>query len=318
MFNISPLQADVQTFGLPFLNSFKSASGFSAAWRRRPSILVPRLRPVTALRALQEWLMAETGATEEPARFARQLADKLAEDCRGRLTAAILHGSAALGGWMPGRSDVDVLFIVADGITEMDLRRMTVSLVNLAEDCPGSGIETSIVSEAQARDPRSPWPYLRHVVAGPATEPRIGPQPGADAHDPDLVMHYAVCRAKGVSVHGAAAASLIGEVPRRLILACLAGDLSWGLENASEAYAVLNACRAEAYLTTGQIISKLAGAELALQRAEPETAGLIGRALHQQRGLLPPRRSDAGATAFVRAVASRLQAAARTKLQDHC
>ena len=255
--------------------------------------------------------MADTGAAEEPASFAQQMADKLAEDCRGRLTAAILHGSAALGGWVPGRSDVDVLFIVADGVTEMDLRRMTTSLVTLAEDCPGSGIETSIVSETQAREPKSPWPYLRHVVAGPATEPRIGPQPGAAAHDPDLVMSYAVCRAKGVSVLGAAAADLIGEVPRRLILAYLAADLSWGLENASEAYAVLNACRAEAYLTTGQIISKLAGGELALQGAEPETAGLIGRALRQQRGLLPSRPSDPEATAFVRAVTSRLQTAAR-------
>jgi streptomycin 3"-adenylyltransferase len=255
--------------------------------------------------------MANAGDAEEPASFARQLAEKLAEDGRGQLTAVILHGSAALGGWMPGRSDVDVLFIVADGITEIDLRRMTVSLVTLAENCPGSGIETSIVSHAQARDPRAPWPYLRHVVAGPATEPRIGPQPGADAHDPDLVMHYAVCRAKGISVHGPAAANLIGEVPRRLILACLAGDLSWGLENASEAYAVLNACRAEAYLTSGQIISKLAGGELALEHAKPETAGLIARALHQHRGLLPSRPPDPDATAFVRAVASRLQTAAR-------
>jgi streptomycin 3"-adenylyltransferase len=300
MFNISPREANVQSRQRPFLNLFKS-------WLARCPDAVGLIAP----RALQEWLMAETGAAEEPARYAQRLAYKLAEDCRGRLRAAILHGSTALGGWMPGRSDVDVLFIVADGVTEVDLRRMTTSLVTLADDCPGCGIETSIVSEAQARDPKSPWPYLRHVVAGGATEPRIGPQPGADASDPDLVMYYAVCRAKGVSVHGAAAASLIGEVPRRLILAYLAGDLNWGLENASEAYAVLNACRAEAYLTTGQLISKLAGGELALQRAEPERAGLIGRALCQQRGQLPSRPSDPEATAFVRGVTSRLQIAAR-------
>jgi len=255
--------------------------------------------------------MADTGAAEEPVSFARRLADKLSEDCRGQLRAAILHGSAVLGGWMPSRSDVDVLFIVADSITEMDLRRMTVSLVTMAEDCPGTGIETSIVSEAQARDPGPPWPYLRHVASGPATEPRIGPQPGAEAHDPDLLMHYAACRATGISVHGAAAASLIGEVPRRLILSQLAADLSWGLEHASEAYAVLNACRAESYLTTGQLISKLAGGELALHRAEPGTAALIARALDQQRGLLPSRPSGPDATAFVQAVASRLQTAAR-------
>ena len=253
-----------------------------------------------------------TGASvaDEPASFAGRLADKLAEDCRGQLMAAILHGSAALGGWMPGRSDVDVLFIVADTITEMDLRRMAVSLATLAVDCPGNGIETSIVSVPQARDARPPWPYLRHVVAGPTTDYRIHPQPGEHAHDPDLLIHYAVCRAAGISVRGAPAADLIGEVPRRMVLAYLAGELGWGLENAPEAYAVLNACRAEAYRTTGQIISKLAGAELARQDADPQTAALITRAMDQQRGLLPSRPPSPDATAFVRAVASRLQAAA--------
>jgi Domain of unknown function (DUF4111) len=253
-----------------------------------------------------------TGASvaDEPASFAGRLADKLAEDCGGQLMAAILHGSAALGGWVPGRSDVDVLFIVADTVTEMDLRRMAVSLATLAVDCPGNGIETSIVSVGQVRDPRPPWPYLLHASAGPTSAYRIHPKPGELAHDPDLLMHYAVCRAAGTSVRGAPAADLIGEVPRRMILPYLAGELGWGLENAPEAYAVLNACRAEAYRTTGQIISKLAGGELALQDADPQTAALITRALDQQRGLLPSRPPGPDATAFVRAAASRLQAAA--------
>jgi hypothetical protein len=254
--------------------------------------------------------MTGPAAADEPASFAGRLADKLADDCRSQLIAAILHGSAALGGWMPGRSDVDMLFIVADTITEMDLRRMAVSLATLALDCPGNGIETSIVSVGQVRDPRPPWPYLQHVSAGPATGYRIHPQPGEHAHDPDLLMHYAVCRAAGISVRGAPAADLIGAVPRRMILAYLAGELGWGLENAPEAYAVLNACRAEAYRTTGQIISKLTGGELALQDADPQTAALITEALDQQRGVHPSRPAGTGATAFVRAVASRLQAAA--------
>jgi hypothetical protein len=254
--------------------------------------------------------MTGASAADEIASFAGRLADKLAEDCRGQLMAAILHGSAALGGWMPGRSDVDVLFIVADAVTEMDLRRMAVSLATLAVDCPGNGIETSIVSAGHVRDPRPPWPYLLHASGGRATDYEIHPQPGELAHDPDLLMHYAVCRAAGISVRGASAVDLIGEVPRRMVLAYLAGELGWGLENAPEAYAVLNACRAEAYRTTGQIISKLAGGELALQDAGPQAAPLITRALDQQRGLLPSRPPGPDATAFVRAVARRLRAAA--------
>ena len=107
-----------------------------------------------------------SGAATEPAGYVGRLADKLAEDCRGQLVAAVLHGSAALGGWLPERSDVDILFVVADSVTEMDLRRMSVSLVTLADDCPGSSIETSIVTATQARAAATPWPYLRHVAAG--------------------------------------------------------------------------------------------------------------------------------------------------------
>jgi Domain of unknown function (DUF4111) len=254
--------------------------------------------------------MADLPSAGEPAGFARQVAAKLAEDCRGQLMAAILHGSAALGGWVPGRSDVDMLFVVADGITEMDLRRMAVSLVTMATDCPGSSLEASIVSAAQARDPMPPWPYLRHLMAGPATETRVHPRPGEDAHDADLLMHYAVCGAAGVSVHGSSAATVIGPVPRHQILAYLAGELDWGLEHASEAYAVLNACRAEVYRTTGEIVSKVAGGELARQGAHAETSALIASALDQQRGLLPFQPPGPAATSFVRAAASRLRAAA--------
>ena len=50
----------------------------------------------------------------EPLGFARRLADEVARTCSGALRGAYLHGSAALGGWVAQRSDVDVL-PVADG-----------------------------------------------------------------------------------------------------------------------------------------------------------------------------------------------------------
>ena len=48
--------------------------------------------------------------------YARTLTGQLITVSGGLLQAAYLHGSAALGGWMPGRSDVDMLFVTADGI----------------------------------------------------------------------------------------------------------------------------------------------------------------------------------------------------------
>jgi hypothetical protein len=250
-----------------------------------------------------------SSAAGQPASYAGELARKLDQDCRGQLVAAVLHGSAALGGWQPSRSDVDVLFVVAITITETDLRRMAVSLLTLADECPGSGIEASIVTAAQAAAAAAPWPYLRHIAAGPAVASRIAPAPGSDAHDPDLLMHYAVCRAAGISVHGPPPAAIFGEIPRPAILEYLAGELRWGLDNAPEAYAVLNACRAQVYLTDEQIVSKIAGGELVLARGSGP-AELISSALAQQRGAQPARPPGPGAAEFALATAARLAAAA--------
>ena len=216
--------------------------------------------------------------------YARTLTGQLITVSGGLLQAAYLHGSAALDGWMPGRSDVDMLFVTADGIG-------------------------SVVTVAQARQPAPPWPFVLHVAAGPGKPDRTV-QPGSQSPgDPDLLMHYAVCRAAGRPVCGPPAAELIGAVPRRVILDYLAGELCWGIEHAPEAYAVLNACRAPIYLTDRQIVSKVAGGEAALRRGAGP-AEVIQRALAQHQGSEPDRPPASDAVSFVLATAATLRCVA--------
>jgi streptomycin 3"-adenylyltransferase len=85
--------------------------------------------------------------------------------------------------------------------------------------------------------------------------------------DADLLMHYAVCRAAGWPAYGPPPQELIGAIPRRAILGYQASELSWGIEHASEAYSVLNACRALSYLSDDTIVSKIAGGQAALRGA---------------------------------------------------
>jgi hypothetical protein len=103
---------------------------------------------------------------------------------------------------------------------------------------------------------------------------------------------------------------VIGGVPRPVILDYLATELGWGLEHASEGYAVLNACRALIYLADGQILSKLAGGRLAAARGLGPPA-VISRAIdqHERGDEVPGVAPDA--VAFVRSAAARLRAAAR-------
>jgi Domain of unknown function (DUF4111) len=241
--------------------------------------------------------------------YVGRLAADLADVSGGLLLAGYVHGSAALGGWLPGRSDVDALFIGADELASPALDRMARTLLASAADCPGRELESSIVTAAQAASPDEPWPYLAHVVARRGASCRVYRPGSRSPGDADLAMHYAVCRAAGVSAYGPPPRELIGTVARRVILGYLAGDLGWGAEHGSEAYAVLNACRALIYLTDGQIVSKLAGGAAALER-KTGPADVLRRALDQQRGSSPDRPPGPDALDFVLAAAAALRAAA--------
>jgi Domain of unknown function (DUF4111) len=242
--------------------------------------------------------------------YAELVAGELVTASGGLLRAAYLHGSAVLGGWVPGRSDVDLLLVTAGSIPAQRLDSMASVLVATAGSCPGRGLECSVAGADQVAAPGPPWPFLLHVVTG-SGEPGGGRvQPGAaSSGDPDLLMHYAVCLAAGWPVYGPPAQQLIGEVLRPAILDYLAEELCWGLDHAPQAYAVLNACRAAVYLTDGQIVSKIDGAQTALRRGTGP-ADVIRRALGQQRGSLPDGPPGPDAADFVLVTAAALRTAA--------
>ena len=249
----------------------------------------------------------EHRATAEPLKYAERLTALLADRCGGALVAAYLHGSAALGGWVAERSDIDVLFVVADDIPRAAVTAAAGLLAAPGADCPGLGLECSVVTASQARRPAPPWPFVLH--ASPAAgEPRVvwgDTRPG----DRDLIMHYTACRAAGRTLLGPPARDGIGTVARPVILGYLADELGWGLAHAPECYAVLNACRALVFLADDVIVSKVAGGLAALDRslAPPD---LVRDALDQQQGRSPERAPGPEAISFVTGAAATLRAAA--------
>jgi len=159
-----------------------------------------------------------------------------------------VHGSAALGGWLAHVSDLDILVVTHGAATRGLLVSFGEEISGLARSGPASGIELSVIKRELARDPRAPWNFLLHVAVpcDPLSSPRVVFDDGAG--DPDLLMHIAVTRAAGVAVRGPDPADLFGDPARHSVLAYLASELEWALGQASETYAVLNACRALAYL----------------------------------------------------------------------
>jgi streptomycin 3"-adenylyltransferase len=245
--------------------------------------------------------------TADPREYAGWLAAELAALLGPALVGAYLHGSAVLGGWTPERSDVDLLFVVADNIPSATLTAAGDLLIAAAPGCPGRGLECSMVTTSRARRPGLPWPFLLHVgIRDGDPVLHIGSGVPGDA---DLLMHYAVCRAAGIAMAGPPPADLIGAPGRPAILSYLAGELDWGLAHAPECYAVLNACRALVYLHDDAIVSKVAGGLAALDRGLAP-AGLVQRALDQQQARVPERPPAPDAVSFVRDVAIALSDAA--------
>lgn len=157
-----------------------------------------------------------------------------------QLVGLYLHGSAVLGGFRPGSSDLDVLAVVAEPMDVTSQQSLGEALVDAARDCPATGLEMSIVTVATARD-AGHCPFEVHVCTVPGDE---SIQAGAGhPGDPDLILHLEVSRRHGLAVLGASPRSVIAPISPERLREAILDELEWGVEHAPLSYAILNACR---------------------------------------------------------------------------
>ncbi|WP_195849184.1 aminoglycoside adenylyltransferase domain-containing protein [Arsenicicoccus cauae] len=209
------------------------------------------------------------------------LREQLGDD----LVGVYVHGSAALGGFVRGRSDLDVLAVVSEGEGEGQPHERDWAAVGAAVSTVGdewTPLELSVIRRSLAESPHEPWDFAVHVTASDGAQPDSRVVLDRGDGDPDLLLHLAVVRAAGIALHGPAPAELVGAIDRDEVLAQLVDELRWGVDNADEGYAVLNACRALRFAETGELVSKVDGAEWLLEQ-RPEHEVVVRRALDAQR-----------------------------------
>lgn len=238
------------------------------------------------------------------------LAQRLRALSEVEVVAVYLHGSASMGGWRAGISDVDLLVVVERHMGSILTALLTDAAVSTLRDCPGTGLELSAVARADAASPRPPWPFVAHV-AGSRRGPRSVVLGDGHHGDPDLLLHYTVCRAGGWAVLGPSADQIIGCMPRPAVLQALATELAWGLEHAPATYALLNACRALVYQRDAQLVAKTTGARWVLDRGLGPSEG-IRRALATQTSNEPVANLTDADISFIEETARGLAADAET------
>jgi streptomycin 3"-adenylyltransferase len=181
------------------------------------------------------------------------------------LVGVYLYGSAVIGEFHPGRSDLDAVAVVARALPTA--RALWVAAGITAVDRPWAtkGIDLAVVTaDVAVSPPRSPRFELCMLTF--YGSPRAGES--VSGGDPRLVMNLACCRDHGIAVVGPAAAQVFGPVPRAAYLSELRAELEkrW----MSSHYRVLNACRDWRYVEDGVICSKIEGARWARGRlADP-------------------------------------------------
>ncbi len=200
------------------------------------------------------------------------------------LTGVYLHGSMAMGCFHAEKSDIDLIVVVEDSITDAQKMRFMEQVVRLNGRAPAKGLELSVVKREYCRPFLYPTPYELHFSNAhlqwflKAPEDYIRNMRGEDR---DLAAHFTVINRYGVALCGEAVSDVFGEVPP--------GDYAdsiWAdIENAGEdivgntLYVTLNLCRVSAFLREGLCLSKLQGGKWGLENLPEKYHALISSAL---------------------------------------
>jgi predicted nucleotidyltransferase len=211
--------------------------------------------------------------------LAERLARDLATALGGRVAGVVLHGSLVLGGYLRGRSDVDLLVIAQGRLDSQELRTMA----NVVRRHTAAPADIRVVTRAVAARPNRRPAMEAYLRIRPERRPSVELE-GIDTRERDLVIELSVSRAHGRSLLGAAAAELIGPVPDEWVLETgLAQLRDWHAIGDDPYYAeltVLTACRLWRFAEEARHCSKEAAGEWALRR-RPDL-GVIRDALDQR------------------------------------
>ncbi len=174
------------------------------------------------------------------------------------LVGVYLAGSGALGGYVHGRSDVDVAIVAREPVDRQTKEELVAALRHEAFPCPARGLE--LVVYAQGR----PLPEL-NLNTG-ARMPFLATfGPGQDSPH-WFVLDRAIIASRGLVLTGPSPSEALVPPSKDEILEALAIGLQWYRDRPEEPRddAALNAVRARAYLERGEWLSKAEAVEVLL------------------------------------------------------
>ncbi|WP_406723911.1 aminoglycoside adenylyltransferase domain-containing protein [Streptomyces sp. GD-15H] len=231
--------------------------------------------------------------------------------CGPHLVSVLAVGSVALGDYLHGRSDVDVMVVVDSSLPGRALHELAGTLSHSALPCPAAGLELVVHASGTAASPSGGAGYLLDLNTGAELPEKVSFDPGESA-DFWYVIDLSLASRAGRSLFGRPAREVIAEPQRAALLTALRASVRE--HAAGEGHLadnrVLNGCRSLVFCRTDQWLPKRRAAE-AVADSEAAFRPLVEAALHsfeRPRGAALPLPA-ADVRRFLRHVATRVDEA---------
>jgi predicted nucleotidyltransferase len=193
---------------------------------------------------------------------AERLVDHTSRQVGPDLLAAYLHGSAAGDDFVPGRSDLDVLVVVEQELSDPTVAGL-VDVAGVVGRSAGLNVDFRLVTRESARNAD------RHPLLEAGISVRLGREPDAfvetrRALEVDLLNEFSLCRDHSELIVGHDAAEVLFDVPSDWVVEVGLRQIQRWQELPFESkYAdlmVLTSCRIWQFATDGVHTSKSAAA----------------------------------------------------------
>ncbi|BCN30922.1 aminoglycoside adenylyltransferase domain-containing protein [Anaeromicropila herbilytica] len=201
-----------------------------------------------------------------------------------KLTGIYLHGSMAMNCFNPEKSDIDLIIVIEENITDVQKMEFMKQVVKMNEQAPAKGLEISIVRREYCKPFVYPTPFELHF--SPIHEQWFQDNPEnyvehMKGEDRDLAAHFTIINRYGIVLYGEPIENVFGEVSKRDYIESIWSDVEGAREDIADEpmYITLNLCRVLAYLKEDLCLSKKQGGEWGIAHMPERYHPLIINAL---------------------------------------
>lgn len=202
-----------------------------------------------------------------------------------KLTGIYLHGSMAMDCFNPEKSDIDLLIVIENDITDVQKIKFLRQVVKLNERASAKGLEISIVKREYCKPFVYPTPFELHFSPMHLQWFRNNPENYVEnmrGEDKDLAAHFTIINTYGIVLYGEQIEDVFGVVSKKEYVESILLDVEGAREDIRDEpmYITLNLCRVLALLKEDLCLSKQQGGEWGISHIPKKYHSLILQALH--------------------------------------